>query len=129
VYVLNPGKLAMAGKPTRKTDKEDARKTAQFIQRYPEEELPLATVPSVEEEKLGSPVSMKGFLAKLRTQAVNRLRTVHAQSGRTDLNKSSLAKAESREKQAGRLPEPLRDIARILERQIQLYEEQPGELE
>jgi hypothetical protein len=42
VYVLNPGKLAMTGKPARKTDREDARKIARFIQRYPEEELPLA---------------------------------------------------------------------------------------
>jgi hypothetical protein len=51
VYVLNPEKLAMTGKPVGKTDKEDARKTARFIQRYPEEELPLAAVPSAEEEE------------------------------------------------------------------------------
>jgi transposase len=82
VYVLNPGKLAMTGKPTRKTDKEDARKTAQFIRRYTEEELPLAAVPAAEEEEFRSPVPLKGFLARKRTQA-----------GITDLKKSSLAKA------------------------------------
>jgi hypothetical protein len=91
VYVLNPGKLAMAGKTARKTDKEDARKTARFIRRYPEDEL-------------GSPVSMKGFLAQLRTQAAHRLRTVYERTGITDLKKSGLAKAESREKQTARLP-------------------------
>jgi transposase len=123
----NPGKLAMIWKSTRKTDKEDARKIAQFIQRYPEEELPLAEVPTVEE--LRSLVSMKGFLTKLRTQAVNRLHAVYAQTGITDLKKSSLAKAESREKQAARLPESLRSLALMLEREIQLYEEQLGELE
>jgi hypothetical protein len=44
-HALNPGKLAMTGKPARKTDREDAR----FIQRYPEEELLLAKVPTAEE--------------------------------------------------------------------------------
>jgi transposase len=98
LYVHNPGKLAMTGKSTRKTDKEDARKIARFIQRYPEEELPLAEAPSVEEEELRSLVSMKGFLTKLRTQAVNRLRALYTQTGIADLKKSSLAKKESRKK-------------------------------
>jgi transposase len=80
----------MIWKPARKTDREAARKIARFIQRYPEEELPLAEVPSVEEEELGSLVSMKGFLTKLRTQAVNRLHAVYARTGITDLKKSSL---------------------------------------
>jgi transposase len=115
VYVLNPGKLAMTGKPARKTDREDARKTARFIQRY------------TEEEEFRSHVPLKGFLARKRTQTVNRLHALYTQAGITDLKKSSLAKAESREKQAARLPEPLRDTARILERQIQLYGERTGQ--
>ena len=41
VYILNPGKLRMIWQSTKKTDKEDALKIAKFIQRYPEEELPL----------------------------------------------------------------------------------------
>jgi transposase len=119
----------MTGKPARKTDKEDARKIARFIRRYPEEDLPSAEVPSVEEEKFGSLVLLKGFLTRERTQPVNRLCAVYARTGITDLKKSSLAKRESFEKQVDRLPEPLRDIARILECGIQLYGEQLGEIE
>jgi transposase len=119
----------MTGKPARKTDKEDARKIARFLQRYPEEDLPLAEVPSVAEEKFGSLVPLKGFLARERTQPVNRLCAVYARTGITDLKKSSLAKEERCEKQVDRLPEPLRDIARILECGIQLYGEQLGEIE
>jgi transposase len=81
VYVLNPGKRAMIGKPTRQTDKEDARKIAQFIQRYPKEELPLAAVPSENDEELRSLVPMKGFLTRERTKAVNRLSAVYVQAG------------------------------------------------
>jgi transposase len=86
----------MIGKPTRKTDKEDARKIAQFIQRYPEDELPLAAMPSVEEEEPRSLVPMKGFLTRERIQAANRLHAVYVQAGITDLKKSSLAKAGCR---------------------------------
>jgi transposase len=87
-----------------------------------------AVAPSVEEEEYRSLVPLKGFLARERTQTVNRLRALYTQTGITDLKKSSLAKAESREKQVARLSEPLRDMARILERQIQIYEERLGEL-
>jgi transposase len=87
----------MTGKPARKTDKKDARKTAQFSQRYTEENLPLAEVPSAAEEEFKSMVPLKGFLARKRTQPVNRLHAVYAQTGITDLKKSSLAKRESRE--------------------------------
>jgi transposase len=129
VYVLNPGKLAMIWKSTRKTDKEDARKIAQFIQRYPEEELPVVEVPSEEEEKFRNLVSMKGFVTRQRTQSVNRLHALYVQAGITDMKKSNLAKAKSRQEQRSRLPESLCVLATLLEQEIELYEKQLGELE
>ena len=52
VYILNPGKLRMIGQSTKKTSKEDALKITKFIQRYPQEELPLVSLPSEREEEL-----------------------------------------------------------------------------
>jgi hypothetical protein len=130
VYVLNPGKRAMIGKPAWKTDNEDARKTARFIRRYPEEELLLAEVPSVEEEEFGSLVSLKGFLTRERTRAVNRPRALYAQAGITDLKKSSLAKAGGRPLRAVIL-QALRALLRskegaLLRRKFLLLNERTG---
>jgi transposase len=49
VYILNPGKLGMIWQSTKKTDKEDALKLANFIQRYQEEKLPLVSLPAERE--------------------------------------------------------------------------------
>jgi hypothetical protein len=77
----------------RETGKENGqrgcRKTARFIQWYPEE-LPLAAVLSAEEEEPRSLVPMKGFLARERTQAVNRPCAVYARAG---ITKSAVATA------------------------------------
>lgn len=73
VYILNPGKLQLIWNSTRKTDKEDAAKIAWFIMRNPQEELPLVSLPTEQEEVLRSLVSMKQFLTSLRTRLINRL--------------------------------------------------------
>ncbi|ULQ58601.1 transposase [Brucepastera parasyntrophica] len=99
VYILNPGKLQMIWRSTRKTDKEDARKIASFIQRYPKEELPIVVMPSEEEEMLRKYVSMKSYLTKLRTSVLNRLHVVYVQAGITTIKKSHLHTPEGRMKQ------------------------------
>jgi transposase len=129
VYILNPGKLAMIWKSTRKTDKEDARKIASFIQRYPYEELPLVMLPTEEEEQLRSLVSMKTFVTKLRTQAVNRLHAVYVRAGITEMKRSDLANEQKRQKQMSRLAEHLRFFAQVIEKEIQVFEQQLQELE
>jgi transposase len=96
VYILNPGKLRMIWQSTKKTDREDALKIAKFIQRYPEGELPLVSLPTEKEEELRQRISMKQFLVKTRTALVNRLHAVYVLAGETGLKKKHLAAAESR---------------------------------
>ena len=49
VYIMNPGKRRMIGQSTKKTDQEDALKSAKFFQRYPKENLPLVSLPTERE--------------------------------------------------------------------------------
>jgi transposase len=51
-YILHPKKLRVTGDSTKKTDKEDAHKIAKYIQRTPEEEMPLVSLPGEKEEEL-----------------------------------------------------------------------------
>jgi transposase len=67
----------MIWQSTKKTDKEDALKIAKFIQRYPEEELPLVSLPTEQEEELRQLISMKQFLVKMRTALINRLHALY----------------------------------------------------
>jgi transposase len=127
VYILNPGKLQMIWKSTRKTDKEDARKIASFIMRNPEEELPLVSLPTEREEELRNLVSMKQFLTKLRTSLINRLHAIYMQAGLTGLKKSNLATAAGREKQRETLTgEAHMLIAGSIEKELRTTEEEPG---
>ena len=129
VYILNPGKLQMIWKSTRKTDKEDARKIASFIQRYPEEELPLVVRPSEEEEELRNYVSMKGYLKKIRTSQINRLHAQYVQAGITTVTKSNLRTHANRLKQQEELPEKVRIFADILEQELEITEKQLERIE
>ena len=124
VYILNPGKLQMIWKSTRKTDKDDARKIASFIQRYPEEELPLVAMPSEEEAELRKYVSMKGYLTKVRTSLINRLHAIYVQEGITDVKKSNLRTSAKRLEQQQELGESQKIFAEILEKELEITEEQ-----
>jgi transposase len=127
VYILNPGKLQLIWKSTRKTDKEDAAKIASFIMRNPEEELPLVSLPTEQEEVLRSLVSMKQFLTALRTRLINRLHALYVQAGITGLKKSNLARAEGREQQRAALAgEAYILIAESLERELETTEKELG---
>ena len=95
VYILNPGKLRVIWQSTKKTGKEDALKIAKFIQRYPEEELPLVSLPNEREEELRRLTAMKQFLVKTRTALVNRLHALYVQAGETGLKNKDPAAAES----------------------------------
>ena len=129
VYILNPGKLQMIWKSTRKTDKDDARKIASFIQRYPEEELPLVVMPSEEEAELRKYVSMKGYLTKVRTSHINRLHALYVQEGITDVKKSNLRTHVKRMEQQQGLGEEQRIFAAILEKELETAEDQLREIE
>jgi transposase len=86
--------------------------------------------PTATEEALRQLVSLKRFVTKQRTPAVNRLHALYAQAGIRDLKKRSLATAADREQQKGRLAAPLlQGLARVLEQELGLYEEQLDRLE
>lgn len=124
VVVLNPGKLAIIYKSTRKTDKEDAYKLAFLISRYKEEELPIVSVPSEKEERMRSTVTMKRYFIKLRTSMLNRLHAVYVQAGLTYVKKSDLATAQSRERMYRQLAENFKWHAAMLEDELCVTEAQ-----
>jgi transposase len=123
VYILNPGKLRMIWQSTKKTDKEDALKLAKFIQRYPQEELPLVSLPTEQEEELRQLISMKQFQVKTRTALVNRLHALYVLAGETGLKKKDLAAAGIREKRRALLRrDTLQTIAESIERELGVVE-------
>lgn len=124
VVVLNPGKLAIIYKSTRKTDKEDAYKLALLISRYKEEELPIVSVPSEREERMRSTVTLKQYFVKLRTSLLNRLHAVYVQAGLTYVKKSDLATAVSREKMCLKLSEDHQWAAKMIESELGITEAQ-----
>jgi transposase len=129
VLVLNPGKLAIIWQSTRKTDKEDARKLALLIQRYPEEELPVVSVPDEREDMMRSLVSMKHYLVTLRTSMVNRLHALYVQAGMTFVKKSDLASSAARLRMAVRLEGYLARFAAAIERELSVTEQEIAALD
>lgn len=129
VLVLNPGKLAMIWQSTRKTDKEDARKLASLVQRYPEEELPVVAVPDEREEQMRSTVSMKHYLVTLRTSLLNRLHTLYVQAGMTFVKKSEIDSTAARERMASRLEGFLARFAAVIGRELDATEEEIASLD
>jgi transposase len=65
-------------------------KRGKFIQRYSEEELPLVSLPTEQEEGLRQLISMKQFLVKTRTALINRLHGLYVQAGETRLKKKEV---------------------------------------
>ena len=77
VHLLNPGGLVMVWKSRKKTDKEDALKLAKYLRDTPEAEWVEVPLPSEEEEGFRADITMKEFLKKERTMAVNRLHALY----------------------------------------------------
>lgn len=129
VLVLNPGKLAVIYQSTRKTDKEDAYKLANLIQRYEDSELPVVAVPTECEERMRTVVSMKRFVTKARTSQINRLHALFVQAGVTDLKKSDLASAPSRARERERLEPFLHGLATMIEEELSVSEAQLAKID
>ncbi len=129
VFILNPGKLAVIYRSTRKTDKEDAYKLANLIQRYEAAELPVVAVPTEREERMRMVVSMKRFVTKARTSQINRLHAIFVQAGVTDLKKSDLANAASRVQEYTRLEPFLCGLATMIEEELAVSEAQLSKID
>jgi transposase len=124
VYDLNAGELRTIWKSRKKTDKEDALKLAKYVRDTPEEEMAVVALPTEAEEAYRQDISLSNFLKKERNQAVNRLHSMYAREGITDVRKKDLKDAAGREARRGELSEQLQEQAKMLEEQLKLFEEQ-----
>jgi transposase len=124
VTPLNAGELRIIWKSRKKTDKEDALKIGKYLRDTPEEEQCVMPLVSEEEEGFRSDISMKEFLKKERTAAINRLHSLYAQMGIIDVTKKDLKDVEGRKARHGELPAVLQEYAAILEEQLELFERQ-----
>jgi transposase len=129
VYTLNAGELQVIWRSRKKTDKEDALKLAKYVRDTPKEEMVVVGLPSEEEEAYRSDISLSSFVKKERTQVINRLHSLYAQCGITDVTKKDLKDAKGRAARRGELPEKFQAEAKLLEGQLELFEEQLKETE
>jgi transposase len=124
VTALNAGELRIIWKSRKKTDKEDSLKIAKYLRDTPEEEQCAVMLASEEEEAFRSDISMKEFLKKERTAAINRLHSLYGQMGIIDVGKKDLRTAEGRKVRNTELSPLLREYALILEEQLETFEKQ-----
>jgi transposase len=129
VRPLNAGELWIIWKSRKKTDKEDALKIAKYLRDTPEEEQCVVPLPSEEEETFRSDISMKEYLKKERTAAINRLHALYGQMGIIAVTKKDLKDGEGRKARHGELPPLLAEYATILEEQLELFETQLAVME
>jgi transposase len=118
VLALNPGRLAIIYRSTKKTDSEDALKLARLVMRFRPEELPVVKIPSGEELVDRAIVSEHAFFKNSRTRLVCRLHSVYLRAGITNLTRKDLKVPEKRGKAIRLLdskPEHLRREAARLE--------------
>jgi transposase len=124
VHLLNPGGLAMVWKSRKKTDKEDALKIAKYLRDTPEAEWVEVPLLSEEEEGFRADITMKEFLKKERTMAINRLHALYGNEGIIDVTRADLKDAEGRKARHGELSQRSQVFAQILEDQLILLERQ-----
>jgi transposase len=127
VLALNPGRLAIIYKSTRKTDSEDAMKLARLVMRFTAEELPVVKIPDGEELVDRALVSEHAFLKATRTKLICRLHSVYLRAGITGLVRKDLKTPEKRKQALAMLagkPEHFAREANRLELLIQPIEEQ-----
>jgi transposase len=97
VLVLNAGDLAVIYKSVKKTDLEDAGKLAWLLNRFPDEELPVVTPPTEQEEHRRAMVSELRSKKKARTALLNRLHGLFVRQGIVTIRKDILTTPGSRE--------------------------------
>jgi transposase len=124
VYTLNPGELRVIWKSRKKTDKEDSLKIARYVRDTPEEEMVSVPLPSEEEEAFRRDISMKEFVKQERTAAINRLHSLYGAEGIIDVTKADLHDRAGREARRAELPAVIQEYAKVLERQLALFDEQ-----
>jgi transposase len=126
---LNAGDLRIIWQSRKKTDKEDALKLAKYLRDTPEEERCVVPLPREAEEQFRSAISLKEYLKKERTAAINRLHALYGQMGLIDVTKKDLKDGKGRHARHGELPAVLQEYATVLESQLELFEQQLAVME
>lgn len=90
VHILNAGALYLIFASAKKTDQEDALKIARFIQRYPENELPIVNIPPDRELEMRKYAVHQERLKKQRTKEINSLHCLLWDSGITNIKRNGL---------------------------------------
>jgi transposase len=129
VLLLNPGRLQLIYKSTKKTDLEDAAKIAMLLQRFPVKELPTVAMPSIEEERQRALSSEVRSKRKLRNILVNRLHSLFVREAITDMKRKDLKNRTNREENIALLHDYTRDEARRICRELDLIEEDIAEID
>ena len=106
----------------KKTDKEDALKLGRLIKRIPDNELPVVSLPSEKEEQARRLASENGFDKASRTRLINRLHSIFAREGITEVSKAELKNKTTRDKLISELNESNQKEATRLIEQIELLE-------
>lgn len=99
VLILNAGDLAIIYKSVKKTDLEDAGKLAWLLHKMTDDELPVVTLPSEQEEHRRALVSELSSKKKARTALINRLHSLFVRQGIVTVGKEELRTADHREAQ------------------------------
>lgn len=122
VVVLNAGDLAVIYKSVKKTDLEDAGKLAWLMHRLPDEELPVVSQPTEQEELRRAMVSELTSKKRARTVMVNRLHSLFVRQGIVTVTKSDLATGDKRRQNVGVLIGRTLLEARRIEEELELVE-------
>jgi transposase len=126
---LNAGSLRIIWKSQKKTDKADSMKIADYIRDTRESNWVTVEVPGDEEEAFRAEISLKEFLKKERTAAINRPRSLYAREGIVDVKKKDLKDGKSRSARRGELSAVWAEQAKMLEEQLEIFEKQLEEVE
>jgi transposase len=124
VYTLNPGELRVIWKSRKKTDREDALKIAKYMRDTPAGERVSVPLPTEEEDAFRRDISMKEFVKKERTAAINRLHSLYGAEGIIDVTKKDLQTAAGRAARREELPPAIQEYAKVLEEQLSLFDKQ-----
>ena len=123
VVVLNPGDVATIYQSLKKTDREDALKLARLAQRHPLEELPTVQIPSDKEEEWRRLCSEQAYWSREETKSKNRLHSLFASAGMTDITKKDMWSIKKRELAVGMLPASYSVEGRRLMQHLEIVQE------
>lgn len=129
VLVLNAGDLAVIYKSVKKTDLEDAGKLAWLLNRFPDEELPVITLPTEQEEHRRAMVSELRSKKQARTALINRLHSLFVRQGIVTVGNEDLRTVEHRQNNLGCLTGYTQSEVQRIQEELNLVEKHIDQIE